>query len=396
MRETRIASNADGSSNAHQQDMASTPGVTAAQRDAAPDVDPTPVVSSAATAPRSSATGRLVGRWTMAAVFLGGLFAFASVAVLIAARPVLVPVVAAAVLAMTLTPVVQRLRRWGISQPLAAVLVACSVVLGVLGLVRLLVEPLGAALDAIPALEGLGGRLWRLCRALFGVPYADWLANRIREVAGNAEWSTALFGGLWEATTVIVTTFVLMLFLLMSGDLFLQKLVRVLPRVRNKVKAVRVVKAVQEDISRYFVTVTLINAGLGTTAGLIAWYWELPSPLLWAVVVAVLNYLPYVGAVANVTLLLAASAATYATLPEILVPPAVFAAIVVVEGQFVTPLAIGRRTQLNAVTVVVGLLFWAWAWGIAGLVLAVPLLLVVKGFAAHVEQLEAINEFIGK
>lgn len=332
----------------------------------------------------------------MAAVFLGGLFTFAFIGVLILARPLLVPVAASTLLAMTLMPTVNRIRAWGVPHALAATLVAGALAIALVVLAELLVEPLGKALDAIPALEGFGQRLWRLARAVIGAPYTDWISTQLQEAAAHADWGARLFAGLWEASALALTTAVLTFFLLVSGDLFLQKLVRVLPRIRDKVKAVKVVNAVQEDVSRYLGTVTLINAALGAVAGTISWYWELPAPLLWAVLVAAFNFVPYVGAVVNVLLLLAASAATYATLGEILTPPALFALVTAIEGHLITPMIVGRRTQLNAVVVVVGLLFWAWVWGIAGLVLAVPLLLVIKGFAAHIERLEPINEFMGR
>jgi predicted PurR-regulated permease PerM len=78
------------------------------------------------------------------------------------------------------------------------------------------------------------------------------------------------------------------------------------------------------------------------------------------------------------------------------VPPAIYAVLAVIEGQLVTPVVVGRRTQLNAVTVVFGLVFWAWVWGIPGLALAIPLLLVLKGFATHIDRLEAVSEFMGR
>jgi len=328
--------------------------------------------------------------------FLGGLFLFALIGTLVVARPVLVPMMAAALLAMTLMPAVSRLRNWGMPHVVAVTIVAVAVAAGVVAVAWLLVEPLGNALNALPLLDGLGQRLARLCRRVFGAPYTDWVTDRLREAAPNTALGAHLFASVGEAVLLALTTLVLTLFLLLSGDLFLQKLVRVLPRIRDKVKAVQVVNSVQDDVSRYLGTVTLINVVMGTLAGLIASYFELPAPLLIAVLVALFNYAPYVGAVANVLLLLLASAAVYPGLAEVVVPPAAYAILAVIEGQLVTPVIVGRRTQLNAVTVVFGLVFWSWVWGIPGLALAIPLLLVLKGFATHIERLEAVSEFMGR
>jgi predicted PurR-regulated permease PerM len=328
--------------------------------------------------------------------FLGGLFLFAFIGTLIIARPALVPMTAAALLAMTLMPAVNRLRQWGMPHVIAVTIVAIAVAGGAFLLAWLLVEPLGNALNALPLLDGLGTRLARLGRRVFGGPYTAWVTDRLREAAAGAALGPRLFASVGEAVVLTLTTLVLTLFLLLSGNLFLQKLVRVLPRIRDKVKAVQVVHSVQEDVSRYLGTVTLINVVMGTFAGLIATYFELPAPLLIGVLVALINYAPYVGGVTNVLLLLLASAAVYGGLGEAIVPPAIYMVLAIIEGQLVTPLIVGRRTQLNAVTVVFGLVFWAWVWGIPGLALAIPLLLVLKGFATHIERLEAVSEFMGR
>jgi len=364
--------------------------------------DPAPPGDRASAAVSSAPDGAAEGatalarHGTLAVAFLGVLTAFALVGTLIVARPVLVPMVAAALLAMTLMPAVHRLRQCGLPHGLAAGIVAVALVAVLVSLSYLLIDPLQNALNALPALDGLGQRLARLLRNMFGEPYTTWVADRVRETNPGAVLGAHVFTGLGETTIMVLTTIVLTFFLLLSGNLFLQKLVRVLPRIGDKVKAVKVVHAVQEDVGRYFATVTLINIVVGTIAGGIAWYWELPAPLLLAVLVALFNYVPYLGAIANVLLLLLASGAAYTAFGEIFAAPVAFCIVAALEGNIVTPLIVGRRTQLNAVTVVFGLVFWAWAWGIAGMVLAIPLLLVVKGFATHIERLEAVNEFMGR
>ncbi len=333
---------------------------------------------------------------TLDVVFLGGLFLFAFVGMLIVARPVLVPMTAAALLAMTLMPAVNRLRGWGLPRPAAVVIVAVALIAGIVVVGWLLVEPLGNALDTLPLLEGVGHRLARLGRRIFGTPYIDWLSERVNEAMPNAALSARLFGGVGEAVALVLTTFVLMFFLLLSGDLFLQKLIRVLPRIRDKLKALKVVNSVQEDVGRYFATVTLVNVVMGGIAGAIGTWFELPAPMLLAVLVTLINYVPYLGGIVNTLLLLVAATAVYPSLGETMLPPLAYAVCALIEGHFVTPLIVGRRTQLNAVTVVFGLVFWAWVWGIPGMALAIPLLLVVKGFAMHIERLEAIGEFMGR
>ena len=333
---------------------------------------------------------------TLDVVFLGGLFFFAFVGTLIVARPVLVPMTAAALLAMTLMPAVNRLRAWRLPHAAAVLLVTLALV-GTIALVAwLLAEPLGNALDTLPLIERLGQRLARISQRVLGAPYTEWVTARLSEAVPSAALGARLFGGVGEALALILTTFVLTVFLLLSGDLFLQKLIRVLPRIRDKLKALKVVNSVQEDVGRYFATVTLINVVMGTIAGAIATWFELPAPMLLAVLVTLIQYIPYLGGIVNTLLLLLASAAVYPSLGEVILPPLTYAVCALVEGHFLTPLVVGKRTQLNAVTVVFGLVFWAWAWGIPGMALAIPILLVIKGFAMHIERLEAVGEFMGR
>ena len=373
-------------------------GVSAVRNDEArATAAPVAAAQETAAAAAAPATGiAALPHGTLDVVFLGGLFLFAFVGMLIVARPVLVPMTAAALLAMTLMPAVNRLRGWGVPHVAAVLIVAIALVSGIVVVGWLLVEPLGNALDTLPLLDGLGQRLARVGRQIFGAPYTDWLSERLKEAVPNAALSARLFGGVGEAVALGATTFVLTFFLLLSGDLFLQKLIRVLPRIRDKLKALKVVNSVQEDVGRYFATVTLVNVVMGAIAGAIGTWFELPSPMLLAVLVALINYIPYLGGIVNTLLLVIAAAAVYPSIGEAILPPLVYAVCALVEGHFITPLIVGRRTQLNAVTVVFGLVFWAWVWGIPGMALAIPLLLVVKGFAMHIERLEAVGEFMGR
>ncbi len=362
--------------------------------------DAAPAIAEATTS-APSAEPAVVGlaalpHGTLDVVFLGGLFLFAFVGTLIVARPVLVPMTAAALLAMTLMPAVNRLRAFGLPHA-AAVLVVTVALVGIIALVTwLLAEPLANALDTLPLLARLGQRLARISERVLGTPYTEWVSARLSEAVPSAALGARLFGGIGEAVALVLTTFVLTIFLLLSGDLFLQKLIRVLPRIRDKLKALKVVNSVQDDVGRYFATVTLINVAMGVIAGAIATWFELPAPMLIAVLVTLIQYIPYLGGIANTLLLLLAAAAVYPSLGEVILPPLVYAACALVEGNFVTPLVVGKRTQLNAVTVVFGLVFWAWAWGIPGMALAIPILLVIKGFAMHIERLEAVGEFMGR
>jgi predicted PurR-regulated permease PerM len=205
-----------------------------------------------------------------------------------------------------------------------------------------------------------------------------------------------LFGGtaalLSTATVVIFLTY----FLLAVGDLFLQKLVGVLPQFGDKKVAVTIARETEAQISLYLFTTTLINIGVGIVTGIAMYLLGLPNPILWGVVAAVLNFVPYVGAVANTILLTLAAFVAFEDTGRALLVPATFLALNLIESNLVTPMIYGNRMKLNTVALFIGLIFWWYIWGIAGAILAVPMMATLKIACDHIESLSPIGEFLGK
>jgi predicted PurR-regulated permease PerM len=204
------------------------------------------------------------------------------------------------------------------------------------------------------------------------------------------------FGGtatfLSAATVVVFLTY----FLLAVGDLFLQKLVGVLPQFSDKRVAVTIARETEAQISLYLFTTTLINLGVGVATGLAMYLLGLPNAVLWGVVAAVLNFVPYVGAVANIILLALAAFVAFDDTGHALLVPGTFLALNLIESNLVTPMIYGNRMKLNTVALFIGLVFWWYIWGIAGAILAVPIMATVKIACDHIESLAPIGEFLGK
>lgn len=189
---------------------------------------------------------------------------------------------------------------------------------------------------------------------------------------------------------------VLLYFLLVSGDLFLRKLVRVLPTLDDKRRAVEIVRRVQGDLSRYLGTITAINLVLGLAVWLAMYLLGMPNPMLWGAMAALFNYIPYIGALAGVAILAVVSILTFDSGLAWALPPLAYYALTSAEGYFLTPLVLGRRMRLNPVVILLGLLFWGWLWGIAGAFLAVPFLAALKIFCDSLDPLEPLGEFLGR
>jgi predicted PurR-regulated permease PerM len=214
------------------------------------------------------------------------------------------------------------------------------------------------------------------------------------EVKGPS-WSDALFGGTQALVSAALVVIVLLYFMLSSGDVFLGKLVRVLPKLQDKKRAVQIARETEDQISYYLGTVTIINLVFGVAVGSVMALLGLPNAMLWGVLAAVTNFVPYLGAIAMLVILGLAALLQFDDTGRALMVPAAFGALNLMEGYFFTPLVHGRRLTLNPVIVFLGVLFWGWLWGIAGALIAVPLLAVAKIVCDRVEGLGAIGEFLG-
>lgn len=354
---------------------------------AAPPVNDTPL----STLPRTRSRGILP---------VVGLFAMAVVAALFFARAILMPILFGMVLAVMLAPAVERLTRLRIPEPLGAALVMAAM-LGLLVLaIELLVLPARDVLSELPVqVQALLAHLLDWVRSF---RLGNWLSpDDSIELSNQATARGITLTGefLKAAPTFIVSAIsasLLAYFLLSSGDLFLSKLVRIMPTIRDKVRAVKVVRTVQHEVAVYFASVSMINLALGVAVTLLTWVFGLPMPWFWGALVATLNFIPYIGASVSAILLLLAGMAFTDSFSQALLLVTSFLSITFFEGQLISPLFVGKRLELNHTIVFVSLLFWGWLWGVGGMLLAVPLLIIIKKFADHTPGWTEVAEFLAR
>jgi predicted PurR-regulated permease PerM len=189
--------------------------------------------------------------------------------------------------------------------------------------------------------------------------------------------------------------FILLYFLLAAGDLFLQKLINVLPTLPAKQKAIEIARKTEASISTYLLTAALINLVEGTVVAGAMYLLGMPNPLLWGALVAVLEFVPYLGALTVTVILTLAGLTTFDSVGRALLVPATFLFINVLQANFVSPVLLGHRLALNPVALLIGLAFWFWIWGVPGAFIAVPLLATFKILCDHIETLASVGEFLG-
>lgn len=342
----------------------------------------------------------------MPSLMLAGLFLLAVFHTLRVARDLFLPLMLAFFLSFLLRPPLRMLKRAHIPEAVGAALLLLVLVGGVgLGLYSL-VTP---ATQWIAKAPGSVTRIQRKLGTLrFPMEQMNRTADQVeRTIAGDSgtapvsavkspAWiKQALFGGTTAFLSEAVVVIVLLYFLLASGDLFLRKAITALPTSEDKQRAVDLAREVENKVSTYLFTITLINLGVGVAVGVGVWLLNMPNPVLWGALACVLTYIPYLGAVLGIGILGLAALLAFDDLGHALAVPGVYVLVSFVEGNFITPLIVGRRLTLNPLVIFVGLLFWFFLWGIPGALLAVPILAVFKIVCDHVDRLAPIGEFFG-
>jgi predicted PurR-regulated permease PerM len=343
---------------------------------------------------------------------LWGLFIFASLVALYHARAFFIPLAAAILLHFLLRPVVRRLADVGVPPPASALLLVASLVIAMLVGGSALGASLTSWVDAAPqSLAQLEEKLRSLRLPLQRLTETT---SRIEEMAEPADNSDAaepvrepvevrIRESAFPTTAVNLTTtvvagmvilLVITFFLLASGDLLLRQLVQAIPRLRDKKQAVEAFYDLEDHISSYLLTVTLINAALGGVVWLALWLLGVPHAMWWGITAGAMNFIPYLGPLVTMVLIFAASILEFDTIGQALIPPLVFVAITSTEGYLVTPTILGRRLSLNPLVVFLWLVFWGWLWGIPGALLAVPMLVCFKIICDHVERLQTLSNVL--
>ena len=187
---------------------------------------------------------------------------------------------------------------------------------------------------------------------------------------------------LLSATPVIIaqtlSCIILILFLLIFGPALFEAYVQTLPNALKKQRVMGLVNAIQGELSRYIITVSAINIGLGMATAAALSIWGLKDAVLWGVLVGLLNFMPYLGAVFGVIIISIAGLVQYGFGVDALVPVVLYLSLNLIESQFITPTVLGRRMKINPLVVMVWLLICGWLWGVLGVLLSVPILVCLK------------------
>jgi predicted PurR-regulated permease PerM len=343
---------------------------------------PTPI-NEATTSPEKDVLEKVEDIWTPAAQMATvGIFILLLGACLYAARPVLLPVVAAIVIGMTLAPLVKAAARYGASPWLTTAVISVALFAGIGAAATLLAAPVTSWVARAPEIgAALREKLYVLDRPLAALrelqealmPSA---APSVAVEPSQLGLVTPVLALVTPAVVQLVLFFVTLIFFLAAQMDFRRYVVSFFATRDGKLRFIRITNDVEEHLGTYLVTVTVINFCLGGVVALGAWLFGFSSPILFGLMAAVLNYIPYLGAGCTTLILFAVGLVSFPSFAMAIAPPAAFVAVATVEGQFITPAVLGARLTLNPLAVILALAFWSWIWGPMGTFLAVPLTMI--------------------
>jgi predicted PurR-regulated permease PerM len=336
---------------------------------------------------------------------LTGLFTLAVFYTMYFAAALLIPVVLAVLFNLLLAPIVRVLRSYlRVPEWLGAALVLFGLGAGLLAAFYGLSTPAARWIDqlAVWEIENKLGTLQepiqevrqaarQVERAAQGAtappPQAGGEPQPVQVVVQSPSLTQTVLSGTAAATAGLVVAVVLLYFLLASGDTLLRQAVTITPRLRDKKRVVEIVREMEDDVSHYLLTISLINAGLGVAVGAAMYLLGMPNAVLWAVMAAILNFIPYLGALIGIGTIGLVALLIFDEPARILLPPLVYFALTTFEAYVVTPSLLARRLTLNPVAVFLALILFTWMWGAAGALLAVPMLASFKICCDHIEAL---------
>lgn len=321
-------------------------------------------------------------------------------------RELTLPIVLAVLLAMVLTPAVRWLVRLHIPRALAAAVLVLGLLSGLIYGGYTLSEPASMWLQKAPQImKDLERKLRPIQEKVEEVDKAAQQVEKITQAQQPRTPTVQIRGAgvrqyvLSQAQQLITSTlimFFLLYFMLATGDRLVARSLWLFRSASVRARAKDIGAKVVHSISIYLGTMALINLTFGAATALLMYALGMPNPVLWGALAAILNFLPYLGALVTLSILSVVAILSFDDLGQALLVPAAFLVLNEMEGDMLTPWLLGRRLSLNPLAVFLGLVFWGWLWGAIGAFLAVPIMVTVKEVCDNIERLSPIGRLLAR
>lgn len=350
----------------------------------------------------SSGRSERAANWAVIGIFL--ILGFAAIA---AGRDFLMPVTLAALLFFVFTPLRRLARRRGIPDALTATGITLGLVVTVVLIGLAASGPISRAAENLPTIKIRLEQKFSDIRESF--EELQQAAQEIEQVQASddpeqqepikvEQVSESPLTSLMKFTPAIagqvVFTLFLLFFMLASGDLLYLKIVQSFDTMAEKRSAYLALRQIEDSLGNYLGAITIINAGLGLAVGLAMFAWGMPGAVLFGLGAFILNFIPYLGAIVGV---ISSALVALVVMPGLFWPLMVagsYLLLTSLEGQIITPYFVSRRLQMNAVVVFLAVALWAWLWSVIGMIIAVPVLVVMRVLADYVPGWEKFGNFL--
>jgi predicted PurR-regulated permease PerM len=308
-----------------------------------------------------------------------------------AGSPFFLPLTAAIVIAIALVPILEWLERHRVPAPLAALICLLLFLTAANAALASIVVPAWGWLSLLPErIDNIQSNVKPLID--FYANFENFVNRTIQDLASTRTIQPAAAAAeapprsiLELAATSAPTAFIEMFFAVLVIFFFLSGWTRLRRSAITSrtsfggaMATARVIQDVVDDTSAYLGTITLINVGLGLTVAGALWLIDMPTPLMWGGIVALLNYIPYLGPIFAAGFLAVGGLMTFSDIWAALLPAAIVIGLHTIEANLITPLVVGRRLTINPIMILISLSFWGWVWGTPGALLAVPLLIIIQ------------------
>jgi predicted PurR-regulated permease PerM len=311
-------------------------------------------------------------------------------------RPILLPVSAAAVLALTLAPLIKAAQRAGIPTWVTAIVILLFG-FGALSLAAMtLAKPVsewiarapevGASIrDKLAVLEEPIAALHQLQTSVFG----DSGGLNVSMPASTVVLPVVAF--ITPAAGELVLFFTTLLFFLVGEIELRNQFVALFGNRDAKLRFLKIMRDIERNLASYLAVVTVVNIGVATIVALGAWLIGFPNPWIFGFLAGLFNYVPYIGPAIMVIVLFGVGLVTFPSLAHALIAPLGLVAVATLEGHLITPTLVGRRLTLNPLVVFLALAFWTWMWGPMGALLATPLSIIGLVVVQHLFPAEDVR-----
>jgi predicted PurR-regulated permease PerM len=213
--------------------------------------------------------------------------------------------------------------------------------------------------------------------------------------AAPASWPSLFLGASGAALAAMLTFVIVTLFLLSGGPPMLARMTAAFVGNLQRAHVLEVIEKVRAEVGHFYLTTTLINVGLGTATAVTMWVFGMPTPLLWGALAATLNYIPYAGSLTTLLIITLVAVVSFDGTGRVFAVAGAYILLATLEGQVAQPLLIGRRLAINPLFIFLGLWFGGLFWGVAGILLATPILVAVKVIAENSASAKSMTEFLG-